>query len=40
MSALKDQFEQAAKDVNDLKQKPSNDELLKVDGSRDAPYPR
>ncbi|KAJ5672465.1 long-chain fatty acid transporter ACB1 [Penicillium longicatenatum] len=30
MSALKDQFDQAAKDVNNLKQKPSNDELLKL----------
>lgn len=36
MPSLKEQFEEAAKDVNNLKAKPSNDELLKVSWS---PHP-
>ncbi|KAJ5524840.1 uncharacterized protein N7503_010992 [Penicillium pulvis] len=32
MPSLKEQFEEAAKDVNNLKAKPSNDQLLKLYG--------
>ncbi|KAJ5913418.1 hypothetical protein N7504_002301 [Penicillium tannophilum] len=32
MPSLKEQFDEAAKDVNNLKAKPSNDQLLKLYG--------